>query len=201
MKEQESDIRIWEAFADEIGGEYIPRKHWNSDRTLFHHKNFKIYFDYFTYYTSGESSKSKTYTRVVIPYKSYDDFQFNIYEDELIFKIAKIFGFQDVKIGNEEFDKKYIIKTNNEQKLKNIFISNPLLKKFENFENASLLISKKYGVWEEELPENEYELSFVLNYHVKDLETLTKSKDFITEFFDRFEDLVRIEVSTHQRKI
>ena len=201
MKEQKSDIRIWEAFAEKIGGEYIPRKHWNSDRTLFHYKNFKIYFDYFTYYTSGKASLSKTFTRVVIPYKSNDDFQFNIYEDELIFKIAKIFGFQDVKIGKEEFDKKYIIKTNNEQKLKNIFNSTTLHKKIENFENASLLISKKYGVWEEELPENEYELSFVLNYHVKDLETLTKSKDFITEFFDRFEDLVRIEVSTHQRKI
>ena len=201
MKEQKSDIRIWEAFAEKIGGEYIPRKHWNSDRTLFHYKNFKIYFDYFTYYTSGKASLSKTFTRVVIPYKSNDDFQFNIYEDELIFKIAKIFGFQDVKIGNEEFDKKYIIKTNNEQKLKNIFNSTTLHKKIENFENASLLISKKYGVWEEELPENEYELSFVLNYHVKDLETLTKSKDFITEFFDRFQDLVRIEVSTHQRKL
>lgn len=201
MKEQKSDIRIWEAFAEKIGGEYIPRKHWNSDRTLFHYKNFKIYFDYFTYYTSGKASLSKTFTRVVIPYKSYDDFQFNIYEDELIFKIAKIFGFQDVKIGKEEFDKKYIIKTNNEQKLKNIFNSTTLHKKIENFENASLLISKKYGVWEEELPENEYELSFVLNYHVKDLETLTKSKDFITEFFDRFQDLVRIEVSTYHRKL
>ena len=201
MKEQESDIRIWEAFAEKIEGEYIPRKHWNSDRTLFHYKNFKIYFDYFTYYTSGKASLSKTFTRVVIPYKSNDDFQFNIYEDELIFKIAKIFGFQDVKIGNEEFDKKYIIKTNNEQKLKNIFNSTTLHKKIENFENASLLISKKYGVWEEELPENEYELSFVLNYHVKDLETLTKSKDFITEFFDRFKNIVRIEASTHQRKL
>ena len=201
MKEQKADIRIWEAFAEKIGGEYIPRKYWNSDRTLFHYKNFKIYFDYFTYYTSGKASLSKTFTRVVIPYKSNDDFQFNIYEDELIFKIAKIFGFQDVKIGKEEFDKKYIIKTNNEQKLKNIFNSTTLHKKIENFENASLLISKKYGVWEEELPENEYELSFVLNYHVKDLETLTKSKDFITEFFDRFQDLVRIEASTHQRKL
>ncbi len=201
MKEQKADIRIWEAFAEKIGGEYIPRKHWNSDRTLFHYKNFKIYFDYFTYYTSGKASLSKTFTRVVNPYKSNDDFQFNIYEDELIFKIAKIFGFQDVKIGKEEFDKKYIIKTNNEQKLKNIFNSTTLQKKIENFENASLLISKKYGVWEEELPENEYELSFVLNYHVKDLETLTKSKDFITEFFDRFQDLVRIEVSTYLRKL
>lgn len=201
MKEQKADIRIWEAFAEKIGGEYIPRKHLNSDRTLFHYKNFKIYFDYFTYYTSGKASLSKTFTRVVIPYKSNDDFQFNIYEDELIFKIAKIFGFQDVKIGKEEFDKKYIIKTNNEQKLKNIFNSTTLQKKIENFENASLLISKKYGVWEEELPENEYELSFVLNYHVKDLETLTKSKDFITEFFDRFQDLVRIEVSTYLRKL
>lgn len=201
MKEQKSDIRIWEAFAEKIGGEYIPRKHWNSDRTLFHYKNFKIYFDYFTYYTSGKASLSKTFTRVVIPYTSNDDFQFNIYEDELIFKIAKIFGFQDVKIGKEEFDKKYIIKTNNEQKLKNIFNSTTLHKKIENFENASLLISKKYGVWEEELPENEYELSFVLNYHVKDLETLTKSKDFITEFFDRFKNIVRIEASTHQRKL
>ena len=119
----------------------------------------------------------------------------------MIFKIAKILGFQDVKIGYEEFDKKYIIKTNNEQKLKNIFNNTTLLKKFENFENASLLVSKKYGVWEEELPENEYELSFVLNYHVKDLETLTKSKDFITGFFDRFQDLVRIEASTYLRKL
>lgn len=201
MKEYDDNISIWDAFAQETGGEYIQRKYWNSFRTLIHHKNFKIYFDYYTYYTSGKSTLSRTYTRVLIPFRSSSDFKFHIYKDEFVFKIAKIFGFQDVKIGKESFDKKFIIKTNNEQKLKNIFCDNHLLEQIESFEDLSLLISKEYGIWEEELPENEYQLSFALEYHVEDLETLHKIKDLAIQFLDRFKDLSTIEPSVFERKV
>ena len=201
MRKFDDNIRIWDAFAQEIGGEYIPRKYWNSDRTLFNYKNFKIFFDYYTYYSSGKTTLSRTYTRVIIPYKSLDPFNFHIYKDEFILKIAKMFGFQDVKIGKESFDKKFIVKTNNEQKLKNIFCDNNLLEQIENFDKISLLISKDYGIWEEPLPENEYQLSFALEYHVKDLETLHKIKDLAIQFLDRFKDLTTIETSVFERKI
>jgi hypothetical protein len=48
-------------------------------------------------------------------------FRFAIHEEHFTDEIGKFFGMQDVVVGYEEFDKKLIIKTNDANKLKEVF--------------------------------------------------------------------------------
>jgi len=45
-----------------------------------------------------------------------DPFEFSISWEGGVEKIMKIFGSQDIQIGNQEFDKKYLIQSNNSQR-------------------------------------------------------------------------------------
>jgi hypothetical protein len=64
------------------------------------------------------------------------DFRFAIHQEHFTDEIGKFFGMQDVVLGYEEFDKKLIIKTNDPQKLKQIFSeesTRAVIQKLENF--------------------------------------------------------------------
>ncbi len=50
-----------------------------------------------------------------------NDFRFAIHKEGFLDEIGKFFGMQDVELGYEEFDKKVIVKTNDEEKVKKIF--------------------------------------------------------------------------------
>lgn len=50
-----------------------------------------------------------------------DNFRFSIYNEGFTEEIGKFFGMQDFILGYREFDERFIIKTNNEQKLSNLF--------------------------------------------------------------------------------
>ena len=69
---------------------------------------------------------------------------------------------QDIEIGNPEFDKKFIIKTNNEFKAKSLFNKKKIPEKILNHK----------GMWEYKLPEKELEISFFLEREIIDIEKL-----------------------------
>jgi hypothetical protein len=66
----------------------------------------------------GESSPS---TRITASYISRDGFTFSIHSKTLLHSIAKVFGMQDVEVGDSEFDNKFIIRGNNIIKLQSLF--------------------------------------------------------------------------------
>ncbi|HZF62912.1 MAG TPA: hypothetical protein VEZ55_00420 [Chitinophagaceae bacterium] len=49
------------------------------------------------------------------------DFQFAVYKQGLLQEAGKLLGMQDVEIGHPEFDKKYIIKSNQDEKVRRLF--------------------------------------------------------------------------------
>ncbi len=52
---------------------------------------------------------------------SRDNFRFAIHNEGFIDEIGKFFGMQDVVLGFDEFDKKFIVKTNDEAKVSLLF--------------------------------------------------------------------------------
>ncbi|MBC8054628.1 MAG: hypothetical protein H7Y13_16335 [Sphingobacteriaceae bacterium] len=50
-----------------------------------------------------------------------DNFRFSIYNEGFTEEIGKFFGMQDFLLGYRNFDQRFIIKTNNEQKLSSLF--------------------------------------------------------------------------------
>ncbi|TDH28840.1 hypothetical protein EXU57_01855 [Segetibacter sp. 3557_3] len=60
-------------------------------------------------------------TALVSPLLNSDDFRFAIHKEGIGDEIGKFFGMQDIKIGYDEFDRRFIIKTNSPERVKQLF--------------------------------------------------------------------------------
>jgi hypothetical protein len=172
---------IWKEFAKESNGKYIEGFSWQSAKTEIEYNDLKIIFDNYTLW-SGKYSKEMT--RIIAPFKSTDNFRFEIYRSGLIRNIEKLFGGQDVKIGHEDFDKEFIIKTNNEHKIKDLLQNQKIRNLIEIQKNVNIEISDQKGIWEEKLPEMEFELSFYEDGEIKDIEQLKNLLNLFKELID-----------------
>ncbi|MGB6221597.1 hypothetical protein [Haloferula sp.] len=54
---------------------------------------------------------------------SSSDYKFAIHNEEFIDEIGKFFGMQDVELGYPEFDRKVVVKTNNDERTRMLFSS------------------------------------------------------------------------------
>lgn len=72
--------------------------------------------------------ESTMFTAVI---SDLNGFAFALHHQDFVDVIGKFFGMQDVIVGYPEFDKKLIIKTNDGEKVKNIFADEKVRKVFE----------------------------------------------------------------------
>jgi hypothetical protein len=63
----------------------------------------------------GKSRIIRIHTAIEVKINNPFGFKLDIYEEGLFSKIYKVFGMQDIIIGNDKFDKEYIVKSNNEK--------------------------------------------------------------------------------------
>lgn len=67
---------------------------------------------------SGNNRRSTTYTAFKIPVDKTDGFEFHIYEQGFFTTLLTKLGMQDIQIGDEAFDKEFIVKSNQEEKVR-----------------------------------------------------------------------------------
>jgi hypothetical protein len=168
MKQSQS-ATIWQEFTKETNGIFTEGYSWNSDSTTIEYKQWKIIFDYYTLWSGKYSSKM---TRVVAPIVLKDNFKFEIYNEGFIRKIEKLFGAQDIQIGYSDFDKAFTVKSNNEFKTKTLLRNKEIRSLIESQKITNIQICSTKGIWEEELPRGEYELSYFADGEIDDLEVL-----------------------------
>lgn len=162
-------MNIWKQFSEETNGTFKEGYSWRSDSNEIEYKNWKIVFDNYILW----SGKYKTQmTRVIVPIKLKDNFKFEIYREGFVRKIEKIFGAQDVEIGYPEFDKTYTIKSNNEFKIKTVLRNKEIRNLIESQKDTNIQITNQKGIWENELPANEFELSYFIDGEINDFEAL-----------------------------
>lgn len=178
----------WYDFALLTNGKYIEGIAWHSDKTEIEYLNFKITFDN---YRIWSKFFYVSMTRVIVPYISDQDFSFKIRKTTVLRSVAKLLGGQDVEIGFDDFDQKFIIKSNQEDKLKTIF-QNDVIRGILLKQNKFYLeISKFEGVWGEKLPKNEFELSFYVDGKIQDPERL---KTILTLFKELIKEMVALKL-------
>ena len=114
----------WRTLSSEIGAEFIEGGFLRSAKVVAKVKDWTITLDTFT--ESGEGG-STTYTRIRAPYMSGDGFQFKIYRKGFVSKLGKHLGMQDSEIGHPEFDRDFIIKSNEASKVRALF-ANPQIR-------------------------------------------------------------------------
>lgn len=84
-------------------------------------------------------------TSFTAPLHTSNAFRFAIHEEHFTDEIGKFFGMQDVVLGYDQFDEKLIIKTNDPQKLKEVFADESVRTVIQELENFTFGITTHHS--------------------------------------------------------
>ena len=115
---------------------------------------------------------------------------FEIYNESLASSIAKLFGMQDILVGDTFFDDNFIIKGNNEEKIKILLNDKRLMELIELLPDLSFQIREDDGWFSEKFPDGVNELYFLCEGEIKDEAML---KNLFEVFSITLERLVEID--------
>lgn len=153
---------VWKDFSNGNNGTFIKGSYDQSDLVEISYKNQKIIFDQHSVYrTVGAICLETRFTRVRMEFKSIDNLRFRLTKQGLGSNIKKLFGFQDIEIGHNEFDKKFLIQGTDDYKIQTLF-SNPNIQfLLLSQEDIRLHVLDKEGIFEEPIQEGNLMLYYL----------------------------------------
>ena len=161
---------VWRQFSTENNGTYILGKHDNLDSVEINYSNHKIIFDqYIHYQVVGGTSHETEYTRVRLEFISNDKLQLRLTKQGVIDNIGKLFGAQDIQIGDKTFDKKFMIKGNDEFKVQTLFSSEIIKNLILAQRDIHLQILEKEGIFNEPIQEGNAMLYYISETEVREI--------------------------------
>ncbi len=182
-----SKDEIWSHLAKQMNANLDKDKFQIHDVLRYSSGEWEITLD--QYYVITGTQKT-AYTRMRAPFVNKDGLQFEIYKESLASSIAKLFGMQDIEGGDAFFDDNFIIKGNNEEKVKILLNDKGLMKLIELLPDLSFQIREDDGWFSEKFPEGVNELYFLCEGEIKDEAML---KNLFEIFSITLERLVEID--------
>ena len=152
-----SKDEIWAQIAADISGEFIEGGFWGKDVLIYKHGEWQILLD--TYVVSTGQS-SYTLTRMRAPFVNKDGLYFKISRQGFFSSIGKLFGMQDIEIGDPFFDQQFVIKGNNPEKIKLLFADGNIKELCQSQPRIHLSIKDDEGRFGTDFPEGVDELYF-----------------------------------------
>jgi hypothetical protein len=183
---------VYKKLASDLHGNFSRGDFSNPVRVNIPYKNWTITADTFVTMDLINVSKGNPYggnsehTRIRVPFLKGEDLNFSITTATALNSFAKIFGAHDIKVGEEEFDKQFIIKGTNENKVKLIFSNSSVRRSLSEIGDINLVLRDHEGFLGTQLPENIYELFLKAEDVILDE---NKLKSFIQLFFELLDQL------------
>ena len=168
-----SKDEIWTQIATDIGGEFIDGGFWGKDVLIYKHGEWQILLDTYTVTTStGKTTTSTTYTRMRAPFINKDGLYFKISREGFFSSIGKFFGMQDIEIEDPFFDKQFVIKGNDPEKIKLLLADDRIKELCQTQPRIYLSIKDDEGWFGTDFPEGVDELYFQCVGIIKETERL-----------------------------
>ncbi|SCZ10114.1 DUF3137 domain-containing protein [Alkaliphilus peptidifermentans] len=142
----------------------------------------------------NHGKSSSTYTRIRAPFKNNNGFRFKVYSKGIFSDIGKMMGMQDIQIGVDDFDEKYIVKGNDEEKVKALIINKDLRALINGQPKISLEIKDKDGAFNK-VPEGVDIIYFNEAGVIKDVERL---KQLFLLFANTLDHLCKMGVASEE---
>ena len=186
-----SKDEIWTQIATDIGGEFIEGGFWGKDVLIYKHGEWQILLDtYTTTALAGQVTTTTTYTRMRAPFINKDGLYFEISREGFFSTIGKLFGLEDIEIGDPAFDEQFEIKGNNPEKIKLLLADARIRKLCEQQPQIHFKIKDDEGRFGADFPEGVDELYFECMDVIKKTELL---KSLFALFALTLERLVQID--------
>jgi hypothetical protein len=132
-------------------------------------------------YTVSDGKTHHQYTRMRAPYVNRDGLRFCVYRQGFFSEFAKRFGMQDLEVGYPDFDETFIIKGNDEAKLRALF-GNPRIRELLQAQpQVHLQVKDNEGWFGPKFPEDVDELCFQVSGVIKDVARLKQLFELFAE--------------------
>ena len=182
-----SQSDIWSQVAHSIGGQFEEGGLLGKNELRYHSGQWELVLDTFVVST-GQTMIP--FTRMRAPFVNKDGLYFKIYPEGLSGRIGKFFGMQDIQIGDPQFDEGYMIKGNDELKIRSLLHSTRVKQLIEAQPSIELQIKDDDGLFGASFTEGTDMLYFACAGVVKDPQVL---KDLFELFCCVLDRLVEID--------
>jgi hypothetical protein len=164
-----SKDEVWRQLSEEIGAAFVQGGVWKGNKVQAQVRPWMITLDTFAVHTQHTHV---TYTRMRAPYVNPEGFRFTIYRKGFFSELGKLLGMQDIEVGDPEFDEAFIIKGNDEGRVRTLFGDARLRELVRVQPTIHLQVKDSEGWFGPKFPEDVDELHFHVVGVIKDSERL-----------------------------
>ena len=186
-----SKDEIWRQIASDLAGEFVDGGFWEENAVTYNHGEWQIVLDARTETTySGTMMMTMQYTRMRAPFINKDGLYFDISNEGFFSSIGKLLGMQDIVVGDQVFDDRFLIKGNSPDKIKLLLADDRIRELIEKQPKIHLRIKDDEGMFGTDFPDGVDELHFECAGVIKETEAL---KDLFELFCLILERLVQVD--------
>ena len=177
-----SKREIWESLSEQTNSVFVQGGFLRgADKVVARNKDWTITLDT---YTVSNGKSSTTYTRIRAPYVNMDGFRFSIYRSGIFTELGEFLGFHDIEIGVEEFDKDFVIKSSDENKVRKLLNVPKIRALIDEQPRFHLEVKDDEGWFGQTFPAGVDELYFRVVGVIKDMDQLKGLFEIFSEVLD-----------------
>jgi hypothetical protein len=173
---------IWSQLSSEIGARYVDGGFWKGDKVQADHDEWIVTLDT---YAVSTGKATIVFTRMRAPYVNPGGFQFTVYRKGMFSGIGKMLGMQDIEIGDESFDRDFIVKGNDETRVRELLSNQKIRELIAVQPDIRFTVKGDEGWFGAKFPDGVDELYFQVVGVVKDTERLKRLYDLFAETLDQ----------------
>jgi hypothetical protein len=173
---------IWRQLSEEISARYVEGTFWKGDKVEATHDEWIVTLDT---YAVSTGKVVIVFTRMRAPYVNPGGFRFTVYRKGVFSGLARKLGMQDIEIGDEEFDRDFIIKATDEPRVGELLSSRKLRDLIALQPDLQFSVKDDEGWFGPHFPDGVDELSLVARGVVTDLERLRGMYELFSETLDQ----------------
>jgi hypothetical protein len=164
-----SKEEIWRQLSAEIGAKFVEGGFLRGAKVQARVKQWTVTLDIYTVST-GRSTHH--YTRLRAPFVNADGFRFQIYRAGIFSDLGKRLGMRDIEVGHSDFDRDFVIKGNDEQRLLQLFSYEKIRTLLQEQPDVRFEVVDDEGWFGADFPQGVDELRFRVSGIIKDLHLL-----------------------------
>ena len=162
---------VWRKLSEELGGVFKNEEGWRHDEVKIQDGDWTVTLSFVGHIGRRLDA---IYTCFRAPYVNPEGFRFELYREELAHGLGKLFGVQDVQIGDKTVDKMFMIKATDEAKLKKLLADPELRQLLATEKDLHVVVRDADKLFATEFPDGVDELVVEVPGKVEDGERLKR---------------------------